>query len=179
MFYVSQPLTDLPDKFHNGLQRKVYQLITELSINFERVECDPAITMEQCLNVDRALNVRTIKTVVLTNRQKTSFYLYVMPADKPFVTRDFSSALGIARVSFAPEDLMVGLLGTNHGSATVLSAVADQQQRVRIIIDHEVAGYDNIACTDGDARGFLKLSVSDIVDKYLPATGHKAEIIMT
>lgn len=177
MFYVSQPTTEPRTSFYSPVQQLIYETLAKLDIPFTRVENDPGITMEDCLNIDRALDMHTVKTILLTNRQKTLFYLFVTPGDKPFVTRDFSSAMGISRVSFAPEELMIELLGTGHGSATVLSIVSDTERKVNVVIDSDVAQSEWFGCTDGDARGFFKLSTKDVMERYIPATGHKPTII--
>ncbi|MDE7442894.1 MAG: prolyl-tRNA synthetase associated domain-containing protein, partial [Muribaculaceae bacterium] len=155
----------------------IYETIEKLGIQFTRVENDPGITMEDCLNIDKALDMQTVKTILLTNRQKTMFYLYITPGDKPFVTRDFSNAMGISRVSFAPEELMIELLGTGHGSATLLSVIADTDCKVNVVIDGKVADSEWFGCTDGDARGFFKLRTSDVLNHYLPATNHTHTVI--
>ena len=107
MIHVSQPMTTVPEHFSTPLQALTYRTLTELSIPFQRVENDPAVTMEDCQAIDERLHMQTVKTLLLGNRQQTAFYLFVTPGDKPFRTKDFSSALGVSRVSFAtPEQLL-------------------------------------------------------------------------
>ena len=50
--------------------------------------------------VDAILNVHICKNLFLCNRQKTNFYLLVMPGDKPFKTKELSKQMGISRLSF-------------------------------------------------------------------------------
>ena len=91
-----------PEEFVHDTQRQVYAALERLQIPFGRIDNDPAVTMEDCIAIDEALGVPTVKTLLLCNRQQTMFYLYVMPGDKPFSTKDFGAALQISRVSFAP-----------------------------------------------------------------------------
>ena len=123
MIHVSQPMTTVPEHFSTPLQELVYRTLTRLSIPFQRVENDPAVTMEDCQAIDDRLHMQTVKTLLLCNRQQTAFYLFVTPGDKPFRTKDFSSALGISRVSFASPEQLERLMGTVVGSATVFSAL--------------------------------------------------------
>ena len=104
MIHTSGIMTTAPAAFSNETQRKVYAALERLAIPFGRIDNDPAVTMEDCIAIDQALEVPTVKTLLLCNRQQTEFYLYVTSHDKPFVTRDFCSALGIPRVSFASSD---------------------------------------------------------------------------
>ena len=65
-----------------------------------------ADTMEKCDDVSAVLGVDVCKNLFLCNRQKTNFYLLMMPGDKPFKTKELSHQLGFARLSFAsPEDM--------------------------------------------------------------------------
>lgn len=65
-----------------------------------------ADTMEACKDIDAVLGAMVCKNLFLCNRQKTNFYLLMMPGDKPFKTKELSGQLGIARLSFAsPEDM--------------------------------------------------------------------------
>lgn len=176
-FYVSKPKSELPDRYENDLQRKIFELLENLGIEFSRVDNEPAITMEACKNIDKAMGVETIKTVFLTNRQQTKFYLLAMPADKPFVTKIFGAALQIPRVSFASSELLESILGTPHGVATPLSILMDTENQVKIVIDKEISERTKIVCTDGTLHGFICLKMSDLMEKYFPAAHHQAEII--
>ena len=76
MFYVSDIYTKSPKKFKNELQQKVYETLEKLSINFERVETDEAITMEDCIEIDKKLNMRMVKTLFLCiDKKRISIYL--------------------------------------------------------------------------------------------------------
>lgn len=161
-----------PQKYEEGVQRRVYETLLALDIPFMRVDTDDGSTMEDCQHIGKALDCPVVKTILLCNRQQTQFYLYVTSGDKPFVTRDFCSALGISRVSFAPEALLWQLLGTRVGATTVLSLVADTRQAVAVVIDSEVAQRPMVACTDGTRNSFMKLSVHHLIERYIPHTGH-------
>ena len=167
MFKVSDIILTPPAEFSTGLQRKVYETFLELGIPFERVDTDPGLTMEDCAHIDEKIGVRIVKTVFVCNRQQTEFYLYVTSDDKPFVTREFCGALGIARVSFAPADKLRELTGVEVGATTILSAVLPEAAGVHLVMDKEIAGSEWFACTDGTPTCFVKIRTSDLTGKYL------------
>lgn len=177
MFFVSDVYTTSPKSFKNKLQEKVYKTLDELSVDYERVETDEAITMEDCVEIDKKLNMKMVKTLFLCNRQKTAFYLFITCGDKRFDSKKFSSDLGIARVSFADEALMNEMLGTKIGAATVFSALIDDENKVQIVIDKDVLNDEFYGCSDGTTTGYMKLKVGDIVEKVLPYSRHKALVI--
>jgi Ala-tRNA(Pro) deacylase len=177
MFKVSEVMTSAPASFKSPLQRKVYERFSELGIPFSRVDTDPGITMEDCRNIDAKLGIHIVKTLFLCNRQQTIFYIYVTTDDKPFVTKDFCHTLGIPRVSFAPEDKLEEIAGVEVGATTVLCSVLDSARDVKFVIDKDAISGDMYACTDGTATCFVCIKTSDLLEKYLPSTGHEPVII--
>lgn len=177
MFYVSEMLTTPPQEFSTALQQKVYETFTALGIPFQRVDTDPGITMEDCQHIDAKIGVRIVKTVFLCNRQQTEFYLYVTTDDKPFVTKEFCGALGIPRVSFASAQKLWDITGVEVGATTVLSAVLPSASGVHLVMDKEVAGAEWFACTDGTATCFVKILTSNLLNRYIPLTGHTITLI--
>ena len=177
MIHTSEILSEAPAVFVNDTQRKVYAALERLGIPFGRIDNDPAVTMEDCAAIDAALGVPTVKTLLLCNRQQTTFYLYVMPGDKPFITKEFGAALQISRVSFAPAEKLHELLGTEVGATTPLSLVADQENRVRLIIDKAAVAPEAVGCPDGTTTCYMRLRTADLLERFLPATGHEATFI--
>jgi Ala-tRNA(Pro) deacylase len=166
-----------PAVFANETQRKVYAALERLGIPVERIDNDPAVTMEDCEAVDAALGVPTVKTLLLCNRQQTTFYLYVMPGDKPFITKEFGAALQISRVSFAPADKLQEFLGTEVGATTPLSLVADPEKRVRLIIDKAAVAPEAIGFPDGTTTCYMRMRTADLLGKFIPAAGHEPTFI--
>ena len=167
MFKVSDILTTPPPAYASELQQKVYETLVSTGIPFERVDTDPGLTMEDCQHIDAKIGVRIVKTIFLCNRQQTEFYLYVTTDDKPFVTRDFCSALGIPRVSFASAEKLWELTGVRVGATTLLSAVLPAAAGVHLVMDAAIARGEWFACTDGTPTCFVTLRTCDLLEKYL------------
>ena len=177
MIHVSEIKTSKPENFKTELHKMVYNTLEELQIPFKRVDTDEAITMEDCVEIGKKLNTSIVKTLFLCNRQKTSFYLFVTTEDKPFVTKDFSHALEISRVSFATPEMLLNMLGTKVGSATALSCIFDKENKVRIILDKDAVSSEWYGCSDGTTTGYMKLKTEDLINKYLPFVNHIPTII--
>ena len=177
MFKVSELMVTPPGAFETPLRQAVYEAFARLEIPFWRVDTDPGITMEDCQHIDAKIGVRIVKTIFLCNRQQTAFYLYVTTDDKPFVTRDFCGALGIPRVSFASAEKLWELTGVEVGATTILSAILPSASNVQLVMDRTVAEDEWFACTDGTATCFVKLRTADLLEKYLPATGHTLTLL--
>lgn len=175
--YISEIKTTAPESFHTAVQEKAYSALQKLSIPFERVDTDEIVTMEECASVEEKLSMKMVKTLFLCNRQKTEFYLFVTRGDKPFVSKDFSAALGVSRISFAPAELMETMLGTRIGAATVFSLLLDGAAPVRFVLDMDVANEKYYGCSDGTTTCYMKIETSRIVRDFLPLTNHRPELI--
>ena len=85
---------------------RVYDFLDAHGIEYMRTDHPPVDTMEACYEIDSILQATICKNLFLCNRQKTQFYLLMMPGDKPFKTKEITSQIGSARLSFAsPEDI--------------------------------------------------------------------------
>lgn len=177
MFYISEIMNVAPTTFKTALQKTVYETLEKLNIPFERVDTEEAITMDDCVAINEKLDMRMVKTLFLCNRQQTDFYLFVTRGDKPFRSKDFSHALDIARVSFAPAELLHDMMGTDIGAATVLSALIDKNFRVKVVFDNEVVREEWYGCSDGTTTGYLKIRTENIISRFLDYTNHKPIII--
>ena len=89
---------------------KTYDFLDKLGIEYKRTDHDPATTMEACAKIDEVLGVVMCKNLFLCNRQKTCFYLLLMPGDKKFKTKELSNQIDTARLSFAQEEDMLRFL---------------------------------------------------------------------
>ena len=168
MFYVSTPINTPPERFKTPLQELAYKTLAELGIEYERVDTDEAVSMELCKLIDDKLGAQIVKTLLVCDRKQTKFYLYITTGDKPFKSHDFSAALGISRVSFAPSERLEELLGVKIGATTLLSLLLPSAKDVQLVFDSDVLESEYYACADGTATGFMKLKTRDVLDKLLP-----------
>ncbi len=177
MIYVSEVKDTVPQTFKTELQEKVYLTLQQQGVKFKRVDTGEAITMEDCILINERLDVKTVKTVFLCNRQQTRFYLLVTTADKPVSSKDLSSALGISRLSFAPVEQLDKILGVPVGGATLFGVLMDKENQVQVVIDNDVLSEEWYGCSDGTTTGYMKVSTEWIVKKFLDYANHLPVII--
>ena len=164
-----------PDSMEGRQDREVraYKLLDELGVDFVRTDHpdEPATSMEVCEKVDAILGVKICKNLFLCNRQKTNFYLLVMPGDKPFKTKELSGQLGISRLSFGEPQFMEQFLDLQPGSVSVLGLMNDHDHRVRLLIDEDVLEEDQFGCHPCMNTSSIRFATRDLIDKILPAIG--------
>lgn len=156
---------------------RVYDFLDKLGISYQRVDHEPAMTMEACVEIDKAMGTAMCKNLLLCNRQKTDFYLLLMPGDKVFQTKELSAQLGVSRLSFAPAEPMEEFLDITPGSLSVLGLMNDKDIHVRLIIDSPVLDAEYIGVHPCINTSSLKLKTADLINKIIPATGHEPTIV--
>lgn len=170
-----------PDDMTGRSEREIrsYQFLDRLGVSFERTDHpdQPATSMEVCEKVDAVLGVHICKNLFLCNRQKTNFYLLVMPGDKIFKTKELSKQLGISRLSFAEEEFMEKFLDIHPGSVSVLGLMNDKDQNVRLVIDKDVLKEDLFGCHPCENTSSIRFSTKDLTEKILPALEHEPAMV--
>lgn len=156
---------------------RVYDLLDSLGIEYCRVDHSVAGKMEACREIDEALGVVICKNLFLCNRQKTRFYLLMMPADKPYRTRIFSKLAGSSRLSFGTPEDMERLLDLTPGSVSILGLMNDKDNIVSLYIDKDVLDGEFIGCHPCINTSSLRMKTADITEKFLPEVRHKYTVV--
>ncbi len=172
-------LNGRPDSMEGRLPREVrtYDLLDSLGIEYQRVDHEAAETMAACEAIDAVLGVTMCKNLFLCNRQKTAFYLLLMPGDKKFKTKELSAQINSARLSFAEAEDMVKYLDIEPGSVSVMGLMNDKDHTVQLLIDEDVLQAEYLGCHPCVNTSSLKMRVDDVKSKFLPAVGHAYQTV--
>ena len=168
-----------PDTAEGRLPREIrtYDYLDRLGIRYQRTDHEQANTMEACNAIDAVLGVIICKNLFLCNRQQTVFYLLMMPGDKKFKTKELSAQINSARLSFAEPEDMLRLLDIEPGAVSIMGLMNDRNHEVRLLIDEDVLKDDYIGCHPCVCTSSLKMKTRDVIDVFLPATGHSYETV--
>lgn len=152
---------------------RVYDLLDELGIEYERTDHEEANTMEKCNEIDKILDTIICKNLFLCNRQQTEFYLLMMPGDKPFKTKYITKQLGCSRLSFAPSEKMLEYLDIKPGAVSIMGLMNDKDNKIQLVIDKPVVESETLGCHPCVCTSSLKFKTKDIIEKFLPAVHHE------
>lgn len=178
IFVSKEHFTARPD-CTNRLEKeiKVYDVLDKLGIPYEGVDHDVAPTIEACRAIEEELGIMPCKNLFLRNRQKTTFFLLLMPGEKKFLTKDLSSQLGISRLSFAEPEFMEKYLDITPGSVSVLGLINDKDWYVDLLVDKDLLSNEYIGCHPCINTSSLKIKTEDILKKFLKYTGHRYRVV--
>jgi Ala-tRNA(Pro) deacylase len=161
-----------PVDARSAREMSAYDFLDKMGIKYRRADHDAAMTMEDCDDIDRELGVTMCKNLFLCNRQKTDFYLLLMPGDKPFRTKELSGQLGVARLSFASAEDMEAKLGLLPGSVSVMGLINDKAGEVRLLIDKELMEAEMFGCHPLVNTSSLTFTTRELLEVFLPAVEH-------
>lgn len=174
---------------------RVYDLLDDLKIDYDRLDHDAAMNMEVCDEINAAFGRMTLeefkaepdgertshaiicKNLFLCNRQKTKFYLLMIPGDKKFLTKNLSAQINSARLSFAGEEEMLKYLDITPGSVSVLGLMNDHDNAVQLLIDSDVLQSEYVGCHPCINTSSLRMKTRDLTEKILPAIHHSPIIV--
>ncbi len=168
-----------PESCEGRLQKeiRVYDLLDTLGVSYQRIDHEAAMTMEACAAIDEVLDATICKNLLLCNRQRTAFYLLMMPGAKSFKTSVFSKQIGSSRLSFAEPEYMEEYLDITPGSLSVMGLMNDHDMHVQLLIDEDVLKGEYIGFHPCINTSSLRLRTDDLVNKIIPAMGHSPRMV--
>ena len=152
---------------------RCYDMLDKLGVEYSRVDHYEANTIEVCAQIDAVLGATICKNLFLCNRQKTDFYLLMIPGDKVFKTKDLSAQIGSSRLSFASGEYMQQYLDITPGSLSVLGLMNDTENKVQLLIDSELLEAETFGCHPCINTSSLRLKTQDLLNTLLPAMHHE------
>ena len=163
-----------PEDVSGRLAREIrtYDFLDKLGISYQRTDHERTDTMEACNAIDAVLNVVICKNLFLCNRQKTAFYLLMMPGGKKFKTKELSAQINSARLSFAEAEDMLKYLDIEPGAVSIMGLMNDREHSVRLLIDEDILKDEYIGCHPCVCTSSLKMKTADVLERFLPAVGH-------
>ena len=164
--------TGRPTDQRSEVEMDIYDKLDSLGIDYQRADHEHADTMEDCLAIEKVLGAKICKNLFLCNRQKTNFYMLLMPGDKPFKTIFLTSQLNCARLSFAEADKMQEYLHTIPGSVSALELIFDTDNNIQLVIDNDLMNDEFICGHPGINTSTVCLFRDDML-RYVHEAKHK------
>ena len=152
--------------------------LRELGVPFEHYAHHPVHSIDECLALPYAEDdVTFCKNILLCNRQKTEYYLYVTAPQKPFRTADVSKRLGVSRLSFAPDDALPELLRLYSGALTPLALWLNPDSGVHLVLDTDIRREGRIAFHPAINTATVIFRQEDFWERVVPALAVEARLL--
>lgn len=162
----------LPVQPQTEVKQAVLGWLDQNNILYRLYEHPKANTIDDCLTMPFIHSGITIcKNVFLCNRQQTSFYLMLLRPGTPFRTAVVSKALGVSRLSFAPDEALQAMLRLSAGSVSPLGLLFDAEKRVNLCYELAVRDTPEIAFHPCDNTATVIFTQDMFWNSVLPALG--------
>lgn len=177
--WIDTQIYTTPPQSEGRLKKEMdtYELLERLNIPFFRLDHGAAATVDDCLEVERLLDISICKNLFLSNSRKTDFYMLMMPGEKRYSARELAAQIQSTRLSFADDSYMEKLLNITPGSVSVLGLMNDKNHDVKLLIDQDLLGEAFVGCHPCVNTTSLKLRMDDLLKKFLPYTGHEPRLV--
>lgn len=166
-----------PEATETQKEMDAYLFLEENGVEYIRAEHDEAATIELCENVEKIIDAKICKNLLLTNRQQTDFYLLLIKGDMVFKTKYLSAQINSARLSFANAEQMETLLDVTPGSLTVMALMKDKEKKVKLLIEGNVLKEEFFACHPMVNTATVKFRTEDLIKKLLPALNREYTLV--
>lgn len=124
---------------------QVEHSLKELNIPFEIVEHAPALTTEAAdqfiIGID---GVRT-KTMFLTNKKKTAYYLLIMDDSKRMDMDKFKNIVGAKRIKMASPDSLMEQMHLSPGVVSIFGLLNNQNKNIKVYFDREIISEERMS----------------------------------
>lgn len=169
-----------PSNIEGRLAKEIatYDVLDKLNIEYYRVDHEPAMTMEECKLIDEFIQPAVIcKNLFLCNQQKTKFFLLLIREDKKFMTKEISSQINSARLSFGTPEKLEELLNLTPGSVTCLGLMNDVENKVQLLVDEDVFNSEYIGVHPCINTSSIKMKCKDLFQVFVPYVKHDYKLV--
>ena len=122
--------------------QQVANKLQELGITFDVVEHPPAFTTEQADSYIEGMEGVRTKTMFLTNKKKTQYYLLIMDDKKRLDMDDFKVQVGADRIRMASLDSLAEKMTLPAGTVSPFGLLNNEEKDILVYFDKDIVSED-------------------------------------
>lgn len=154
-------------------EERVYDLLDQLDIEYQRIDHEEANTMEVCSEIEKNLKSTICKNLFLVNSNKSQYYLLMLKGNKKFKTKVISKQINSSRLSFGSNEKMLEYLDITPGSVSLLGLMNDYDFKVQLLMDKDLLQDEYLGCHPCINTSSLRIKMKDVFEKIIPALHHE------
>lgn len=144
-------------------EAEILDYLNKNNIQYTQTRHQALFTMDKYETIQKQIGCMIPKNLFLCNRQKTKFYLLLMPGDKKFLTKELSSQINSARLSFADEDKLKETLHCFKGSTSPFGLIFDSEDEVELLIDQDLWSQEYLGFHPCDNTSTVKIGKEEFI----------------
>lgn len=154
-------------------EERVYDLLDQLNIDYQRIDHEEANTMKVCLEIEKSLKSTICKNLFLVNSNKSQYYLLMLKENKKFKTKIISKQINSSRLSFGSDEKMLEYLNITPGSVSLLGLMNDHDFKVQLLMDKDLLQDEYLGCHPCINTSSLRIKMKDVFEKIIPSLHHE------
>ena len=154
-------------------EERVYDLLDQLNIDYQRIDHEEANTMEVCLEIEKTLKSTICKNLFLVNSNKSQYYLLMLKENKKFKTKMISKQINSSRLSFGSDEKMLEYLDITPGSVSLFGLMNDHDFKVQLLMDKDLLQDEYLGCHPCINTSSLRIKMKDVFEKIIPSLHHE------
>ena len=155
---------------------KVVEMLNGLDIPFDIVEHEPALTTEQADSFIEGIEGVRTKTMFLTNKKKTAYYLLIMDDQKCLDMDLLKELIGANRVRMASPESLFEKISLPAGVVSPFGLLNNAEKDIHVYFDKEIMSEKRMSFHPNTNEKTLFLDTVDLL-RFLEAIGYEPHII--
>lgn len=147
----------------NEPDKKVTALLSDLDIPFEMIEHPPAFTTEEADRFIEGIEGARTKSMFLTNKKKTVFYLLIMDDARQLDMNAFKDIVETSRIKMASPDALMEKLKLTPGAVSIFGLLNNTNRDVQVYFTREVLSEARMSFHPNINTKTIFLNTSDVL----------------
>ena len=150
--------------------------LDKLGIKYDMVEHPAVYTTDEADEyIKGKVGIRT-KSLFLTNKKKTAFYLVFMDDDKRLDMKHFAELVDEKHIKFASENSLLEKLGLKPGFVSIFGLLNNKEKDVKVYFERDIVGDVPLTFHPNDNTKTIFVEMADL-EKFLKDQGFEYSII--
>ena len=158
------------------LYKKVEEKLNEMNIPFEIVEHEPALTTEQADSFIEGIEGVRTKTMFLTNKKKTEFYLLIMDDKKRLDMDIFKEIVAFKQIKMASKNSLFEKMMLPPGVVSPFGLLNNEDKDIKVYIDKEIIDEERMCFHPNTNEKTIFLKTLDLL-KFIESIGYDVNIV--
>ncbi len=155
-----------------GAEEKVYEVLDNLGIEYQKKEHPPVYTVEEADEYWADLEGTHTKNLFFRNKKGKRHFLVILDSSKNLDIKSLQGKIGAGTLSFASDRRLSEHLGLSKGAVSVFGLINDEKKAVEVIVDSKLLKSDRIGFHPNVNTATITISTHDF-KKFLESRGNK------
>ena len=156
--------------------KQVANKLHELGITFDVVEHPPAFTTEQADSYIEGMEGVRTKSMFLTNKKKTQYYLLIMDDKKSLDMDLFKELVSANRIRMASLDSLAEKMSLSAGTVSPFGLLNNEERDIQVYFDKEIFDEERMTFHPNTNEKTIFISTEDLF-KFLKDLGYYYQVL--